>query len=122
MSGWLLSPAYGFLAAGIGSMLADMFLGYVIYMPATFIIKGIMAIIAFYSYRLIEKKFNMVFGGTISGFLAEIFMIFAYFMYEGFLYGFGASLLNVPASIAQGLLGIILGVLLLKLIKRISFK
>ena len=29
LSGWLLSPLYGFLAAGIGSALADVFSGYI---------------------------------------------------------------------------------------------
>ena len=38
LSGWILSPVYGFLAAGIGSALADLFSGYVTYAPATFII------------------------------------------------------------------------------------
>ena len=28
-AGWLLSPTYGFLAAGLGSALADVFSGYV---------------------------------------------------------------------------------------------
>ena len=30
LAGWLLSPAYGFLAAGVGSALADVFSGYII--------------------------------------------------------------------------------------------
>ena len=46
LSGWILSPLYGFFAAGIGSALADIFSGYVIYAPATFVIKGAMALIA----------------------------------------------------------------------------
>ena len=29
LSGWLLSPVYGFMAAGLGSALADLFAGYV---------------------------------------------------------------------------------------------
>ena len=29
VSGWMLSPTYGFLAAGLGSALADVFSGYV---------------------------------------------------------------------------------------------
>ena len=45
-SGWILSPAYGFFAAGLGSALADVLSGYVIYAPATFVIKGLMALIA----------------------------------------------------------------------------
>ena len=33
LSGWMLSPAYAFLAAGIGSALADLFSGYLVYAP-----------------------------------------------------------------------------------------
>ena len=47
LSGFMLSPLYGFFAAGIGSALADIFSGYVIYAPATFVIKGVMALIAY---------------------------------------------------------------------------
>ena len=46
LSGWLLSPVYGFFAAGLGSALADLFSGYAAYAPATFLIKGLMALIA----------------------------------------------------------------------------
>ena len=48
VAGWMLSPLYGFLAAGIGSALADLFSGYVVYAPVTFAIKGIMALAAWY--------------------------------------------------------------------------
>ena len=43
LSGWLLPPVYGALAAGLGSALADLFSGYVTYAPATFVIKALMA-------------------------------------------------------------------------------
>lgn len=43
LSGIILGPGYGFLAAGIGSALADLLGGYLVYVPATFIIKGIAA-------------------------------------------------------------------------------
>ena len=46
-AGFLLSPLYGFLAAGLGSALADLFAGYATYAVATFLIKGLMALIAF---------------------------------------------------------------------------
>ena len=39
LAGWILSPVYGFLAAGLGSAAADLFSGYVVYAPATFAIK-----------------------------------------------------------------------------------
>ena len=50
LAGWTLSPIYGFLAAGLGSALADMFSGYVVYAPATLIIKDIMALLAYFCF------------------------------------------------------------------------
>ena len=41
IAGLLLGPVIGGLAGGIGSALADIFLGYTIYAPATLIIKGL---------------------------------------------------------------------------------
>ena len=47
----LLGAVLGFLAAGLGSALADLFSGYVVYAPVTFVIKGLMAFIAFYGFK-----------------------------------------------------------------------
>ena len=44
-SGVILGPVFGFFAAAIGSMLADILAGYAIYAPATFLIKGLMALV-----------------------------------------------------------------------------
>ena len=41
----ILSPWYAALAAGLGSALADLISGYVIYAPATFVIKALMALL-----------------------------------------------------------------------------
>ena len=48
---FLLPPSYAFFAAGIGSMLADIFSGYAVYAPATFIIKGLMALAAYFIFK-----------------------------------------------------------------------
>ena len=42
----ILGPVYGAAAAGIGSAISDLFLGYVIYAPATLVIKALMAVAA----------------------------------------------------------------------------
>ena len=44
LSGVILGPSNGFLAAGIGSALADLLGGYFVYVPITFLIKGIVAL------------------------------------------------------------------------------
>ena len=120
LAGWMLSPVYGFIAAGLGSALADLFSGYVIYAPATFLIKGLMAIIAFFLFRLLCRKIGNVSSRVVSGVCAEIIMILGYFVFEGFLYGFTPSLVNIPANGLQGIAGIIIGVLLIKTFERLQ--
>ena len=61
LSGWLLGPWYGFAAGGIGSMLADLFLGYAHYAPGTLVIKGLMALVAALMYEKKLEYFNSVF-------------------------------------------------------------
>lgn len=118
LSGWILSPVYGFLAAGIGSALADLFSGYVTYAPATFLIKGIMALIAYFGFAWFQKGLPALPSRIISGVLAEVFMVLGYLLFEGVLYGFVPSLVNIPANAIQGLAGLILGIVLIKIFEK----
>ena len=45
-------------------------------------------------------------------------MITGYFVFEGFLYGFGAVLVNIPPNAVQGVAGIIVGTLLITVIRK----
>ena len=118
LAGWLLPPAYGFAAAGIGSALADIFSGYIIYAPATFVIKGIMAIIAYFCFKAMHKKPGTTPARVIGGALAEIEMILGYYIFEGFMYGFVPSLVNMPANIVQGVAGLVIGLVLVKFFEK----
>lgn len=118
LSGWILPPAYGFLAAGLGSALADLLSGYVIYAPATFIIKGIMALIAHGGFKLLHSKTGKLPARIIGGVTAEIAMIGGYFIFEGFLYEFGPAAVNIPANGVQGIAGLIIGVILVKIFEK----
>lgn len=118
IAGWMLSPTYGFFAAGLGSALADVFSGYMTYAPATFIIKGLMALIAFFGFKMLYKKLGNLPSRIISGVIAEIVMVAGYFIFEGFLYGFIPSVVNIPANAVQGAAGVILGVLLIKVFEK----
>lgn len=115
VAGWMLSPVYGFLAAGIGSALADVFSGYVMYVPATFIIKGVMALVAGRIMSFAKRKTGTVSAGIISGIAAELVMVSGYFVFEGFLYGFVPSLANIPLNGIQGIVGLVLGIFVLKI-------
>lgn len=118
LSGWLLSPMYAFFAAGIGSLLADIFAGYMMYAPVTFVIKGLMALCAHFIYKALCKKTGKLPSQITGGILAELIMIFGYYTFEGFLYGFIPSLANMPANVVQGFAGLILGILLVKIFEK----
>ncbi len=108
LAGYILSPLYAFLAAAIGSALGDLYSGYLLYMPVTFVIKGVMALIAHCG-----KKKKMFFA-----LIAEVFMAAGYYLFEGFIYGFAPSLINVPANLLQGAVGVIISLILINLIKK----
>lgn len=120
VSGWILSPGYAFLAAGLGSALADLFSGYAIYAPATFIIKGTMALVAYAAQRLLQGRLGRLVSQLIGATFAEVIMIMGYFVFEGFLYGFVPSLVNIPANAVQGMAGIVIGIILVKILERVD--
>ena len=114
VSGWILPCGYGFAAAGIGSALADVFSGYIMYAPVTLVIKGIMAIIAHFCFKGLQSKLGNTASKIIGGILSELEMVAGYFVFEGFLYGFVPSLVNIPANVVQGMAGLIIGLILVK--------
>jgi len=119
LAGWMLSMPYCVLAAGIGSLLADILLGYVSYAPATFIIKSLMAAIAYGLFRKLNKKHGLIKASIISGLVSEVVMIAGYYIYEGiFLYGFITSTANIVINAVQGFAGIVVGTVLIKIFKK----
>lgn len=116
---WFLGPWYGFAAGATGSALADLFSGYAVYSPATFVIKGLMALTAALLCSKIKVKFSKVIGAVA----AEIIMIGGYLVFEMFIIGYGsAALVNVPYNAIQGVLGVIGGVLISSALARIMKK
>ena len=118
LCGWLLPPGYAFVAAGLGSALADLLSGYVTYAPATFLIKGLMALLVFLCCKLMQKRTGKLPAQIVGAILAEILMIAGYFLFEGILYGFAPSLVNIPANGVQGVAGIVIGLALVKGLER----
>lgn len=124
-SGWLLGGAYGFLAAGVGSMLADIFTSYAHYAIGTFLIKGIMALLAALLFTALVKVIKLkTLARIISAIVAECFMVFGYFLYACLFLGKGvAAVSSIPGNLMQGLFGVIAGVLLTEVLLKInSFK
>ena len=134
-SGILLGPLYGAFAAGIGSMLSDVFLGYISYAPATFIIKFLAAGAVGLTYRcllkvIIQSPKNHSEAITVSstrsinirqlllpilcGIVSSIIVIVGYFLYEWLLTSnaFAAAFSGITGNLIQGISSTIIATLL----------
>ena len=125
LSGWLLGPIWGAMAAGLGSALADIFAGYILYAPATFFIKAAVAALGwllFSAFSQIMHKHNLL-ALVLSGILSETIMVVGYLGFEAFFVGYGgAAIVGVPLNIVQAIFGVAVGALLKQLLKRIHFR
>ncbi len=109
LSGWLLGPVYGALAAGLGSALADILSGYAQYAPATFIIKALMAVSVYFIMNAICKK--PLIGKILGSIVAETIMILGYFGYEAVILGYGiAAAGSILSNVMQGIVGAVAGI------------
>lgn len=110
VASFLLGPA-AFFPAAIGSALADLVAGYPLYVPATFVIKGLMGLAAGYLMR--GEKVNLV--HKISAcIVAEAIMVIGYFGYESlpFMYGPAAAAGSIIPNLGQAAVGILIGLVL----------
>lgn len=118
----VLSPAYAFLAGGLGSALADVLSGYSSYALATFVVKGLMALAAALILKKLKENNSKGVLKIIPAVVAEIIMVLGYFVYEGFLYGFGPSAVNIIPNLLQGVAGIIIGLTLIGVFDKYKIK
>ncbi len=115
LGAFLLGPVSGMIAAGLGSMLADLFLGYSSYMFATLIIKGLMGLAA----GLMVKKSGSVLFAAVAAVLAEAIMVLGYFLFESLILSNGlAALSSVPGNLIQGAAGMVASLVLYAVLKK----
>lgn len=117
-AGWLLAPGYGFLAAGLGSGLADLFSGYAAYAARNVCHQGAHGAHRFLRLQGAQREDRSLTARILSGAAAELWMVLGYYLFEGCLYGFMPSAVNIPANGVQGAAGLILGVLLVKALEK----
>ncbi len=123
IAAWTLGPLYGFAAGGIGSMLADICLGYVAYAPATFIIKGLIALVAGAVAIAAKNKRHRLVGYIMGAAAGELVMAFGYFLFEAvFIYGFEGAWLGIPGNLFQGAAGAVIGCVLICILEKSVLK
>ena len=112
----LLGPVYGAAAGGLGPALADLLLGYGIYVPATLVIKSLMGVTAALLYRALRKK---IWAVILSGAVAEAIMVAGYYLFESALAGNpAAGLAGVPGNLIQAAFSVVTSVLLTGALKK----
>ncbi|HIW21282.1 MAG TPA: ECF transporter S component [Candidatus Dorea intestinavium] len=122
LSGIVLGPIWGGLAAGIGSALADLLGGYVIFVPATFLIKAISAMLIGYVFKNMahEKKSHYI-GLVLAGVINAVVVVGGYCLFELVVFSKVIAFAGVIPNILQGITGLIISSLLYPLISRISY-
>lgn len=98
----LLGPL-GIPAAAVGSMLSDLIGGYMVYVLPTFLIKGLVALVALLSFLL-----------------AEAVMVLGYFLLEWALYGVASAAAAIGPNVVQGIAGVLIGMLCLLITPRLE--
>lgn len=113
LAGVILGPVWGFLAAGIGSAMADLLGGYFLYVPITFVIKGVVAFVAGMIYQKMGKAWRSRYLAVALGGVGDLVLVAGgYFLCESVMYGVAAAAASVPANLIQGIGGLVLGMVL----------
>jgi uncharacterized membrane protein len=103
------------IAAGVGSMFADIILSYTIYAPATLVIKALMAIVA----RLFVTKTDKIGIAMIGFLLASLLMQVGYWLYNIMLGGEAYGLIGWLTNLTQTAASIPVAFILVKFVPKV---
>ena len=115
VTSWILCCPLGIPAAAVGSMLSDLIGGYMVYVLPTFLIKGLVALVA---WKLCRKDQPLL--ALLSFLLAEAVMVLGYFLLEWALYGVASAAAAIGPNVVQGIAGVLIGMLCLLITPRLE--
>lgn len=115
VTSWILCCPLGIPAAAVGSMLSDLIGGYMVYVLPTFLIKGLVALVA---WKLCRKDQPLL--ALLSFLLAEAVMVLGYFLLEWALYGIASAAAAIGPNVVQGIAGVLIGMLCLLITPRLE--
>ena len=126
LGAWLLGPVYGAVAGGVGPAMADLLSGYAVYVPATLVIKAVMAMTAAGLYRALGRK-----GLLLSALAAEVPMVLGYWLFDGALAALSGggdlglclmgSAAGLPSNLVQAAFGAAASTLLALALRRSGY-
>lgn len=115
-------PITGGLAGGIGSALADLYLGASFFAPGTLVIKGLEGtIVGFLNLKLRNRISNVTVCAIVSVVIGGLEMVTGYFLYEQLVLGIPLiyALGEVPFNLAQMIVGLIVAVPIMHAVLRV---
>ena len=108
VASYFIGPA-AFFPAAIGSALGDLIAGYPVYIAPTFVIKGLMGLVAaLIMSKSHGKKFIGFLLRLVASVFAELIMVGGYFVFEMFMYGQEAALGSVAFNFIQAGVAVII--------------
>lgn len=100
LTAYMLGGGWGFLCAGLASALADVLLGWSVYAPASFAVKGCVALLASFCFGRCRGR-----GRSFFVYPAAMLVPIGYGIYEALLFGAPVALANLLPNAVQGLVG-----------------
>lgn len=113
ISSVILGPVGGAAAGAIGSMTADLLLGYAHYAPFTFVIKGIEGLLCGLLYCYLFKRKNRWFNRIVSMLIAGAWATLGYFIADTILYGVYVGFANSLFMLLQVGLSMLIALIVL---------
>ncbi len=117
LTGIVIGGPYAIVSAAIGSALADIISGYAIYAPATFIIKSLMVASVIWILKRNRKKYAYLVGACV----AELIMVFGYYLYDSILYSFAGALVSLSGNLIQAVAGLVSSAVVITWFQRTGF-
>ncbi len=117
----LFGPKKGALAGAIGMGLFDLFSGWTLWAPITFVARGLQGYIVGKVAWMNDKNGSSNVLNLIGMIISIPFMIAVYYVGEGILYGnWIAPVASIPGDLVQNILGIIIAIPVCLVLKKVS--
>ena len=109
----MLPLPYALVASAFGAALADITSGFVLYAPATAVVKTLMVLVVW----LICRKTRVWWVVVLSLIAATLTLAAGYFVYEIFIYGVSVALVDIPSNLLQGAVCSVVAFVVYKLVQ-----
>jgi len=120
LTGLMFGPIIGGLAGGIGSSLADIFLGWPLYALPTLIIKGLEGFVVGIISNPKKESIRINLRDIIAVIIGGLIMVSGYFIVEAFILNYGVinASIEMPGNLFQFIFGVIASILLVVAIRK----